>query len=171
MGDSLNDLKRRCHEKSDPSPAERIARGEMIWIKGLPASADKGTVALRTSLDLVTIIREEDIHAVREQDDEFWVQVAAETSVLVRLEKIARVRPSSGKTGECGCGTQEPLKKARDMVTRRSLGGREFGRSGAHGFYFPGICDPVCFVYMECIPYGTDEQFCVPILSCYSNCE
>ncbi len=76
MGDSLNDLKQRCHEKSDPSPNDRIAHGEMIWIKGRPASADKGTIALRTSLDIVTIVREEDIRAVHKQDDEFWVQVA-----------------------------------------------------------------------------------------------
>jgi hypothetical protein len=165
MADSLNDLKQRCHEKSEPSLTDKIALGELVWIKGRPASADKGTIALRSGSDSVMIIREEDIHAVREQDEEFWVQIAAETNVLVRLEKISKVHPSSRNTGECSCGTKELHKETSDMAGRSSLGTREFGKPNSHDIV---DCN-ACYVIWDCQPLG-DLTLCMLKWECYSWC-
>ena len=82
----LSELKDACQRASSTSDDETIALGESTWIRGLPAHAENGTVALSMGRDATIVIREGDIHAVSKDGDHYLVQVSSQAHVLLRIE-------------------------------------------------------------------------------------
>jgi hypothetical protein len=108
--DLLTELKDACQGLSAASDDEIIARGESTWFRGLPADAEKGTVALGLGRDARVVISEQDIRAVTKDGDYYSVEASSEANVLLRIEKPlkATVQP------ECRCDEND----ARTHQTR-----------------------------------------------------
>ena len=88
MTELLTELKDACQRASSTSDDEAIALGESTWIRGLPANAEEGTIALSMGREATIVIREGDIRAVRK-----------EANVLLRIEKPLKATVERG----CGC--------------------------------------------------------------------
>jgi hypothetical protein len=95
----LSELKDACQRASSTSDDETIARGESTWIRGLPANAEKGTIALSMGRDATIVIREGDIRTVSKDGDYYLVEVSSEANVLLRIEKSLKATVERG----CGC--------------------------------------------------------------------
>jgi hypothetical protein len=110
MTELLSELKDACQRAPAASDDEIIARGESTWFRGLPAHAEKGTVALGLGRDARVVFSEPDIRAVTKDGDHYNVEVSSEANVLLRIEKPlkATVQP------ECGCDEND----ARTRQTR-----------------------------------------------------
>jgi hypothetical protein len=105
----LSELKDACQRASSTSDDEAIALGESTWIRGLPASAEKGTIALSMGRDATIVIREGDIRAVRKDGDHYLVEVSSEANVLLRIEKPLKATVERG----CGCRHHAGGQQAR----------------------------------------------------------
>jgi hypothetical protein len=95
----LSELKDACQRASSTSDDEAIARGESTWIRGLPANAEKGTIALSMGRDATIVISEGDIRTVGKDGDYYLVEVSSEANVLLRIEKSLKATMERG----CGC--------------------------------------------------------------------
>lgn len=95
----LSELKDVCQGMSAASDDEIIAQGGSTWFRGLPAHAEKGTVALGLGRDTRVVISERDIRAVTKDGEHYSVEVSSEANVLLRIEKSlkATIQP------DCGC--------------------------------------------------------------------
>jgi hypothetical protein len=91
----LSELKDACQRASSTSDDETIALGESTWIRGLPANAEKGTIALRMG-DATIVMREGDIRAVSKDGDHYLVEVGAQANVLLRIEKTLKATVERG---------------------------------------------------------------------------
>jgi hypothetical protein len=100
----LSELKDACRRASSPSADEAIARGESTWLRGLPAKAEAGTIALAMGRDATVVVREDEIRAVRKDGEHYLVEVGAEASVLLRIEKAVKATVERG----CGCSHHHP---------------------------------------------------------------
>jgi hypothetical protein len=95
----LSELKDACQRASSTSDDETIARGESTWIRGLPANAEKGTIALSMGRDATIVISEGDIRTVSKDGDHYLVEVSSQANVLLRIEKTLKATVERG----CGC--------------------------------------------------------------------
>lgn len=100
----LSELKDACQRVPAASASEMIARGGSTWFRGVPAHAEKGTIALGMGRDARVIISERDVRAVTKDGDSYGVEVSSEANVLLRIEKTLKstVQP------DCGCREHQP---------------------------------------------------------------
>lgn len=105
MTELLSELKDACHRMSPSSEEAIIGRGESTWFRGLPAQAEKGTIALGLGAARV-IISERDIRGVTKDGDYYNVEVSADANVLVRLDKVVKAAAQHGcRCDPSGAGT------------------------------------------------------------------
>ena len=151
MAELLSELKDACRRASAVSDDEIIARGESTWFRGLPAHAEKGTVALGLGRDARVVISEEDVRAVTKDGDHYSVEVGSESTVLLRIEKPlkAAVQP------ECGCDDDgERAHRARGR--RRRVIDVEIGPIT--------VCDLLCAdVVIDNGKQSVSTRICVPV--------
>ena len=100
MTELLSELKDACQRASSTSDDETIARGESTWIRGLPANAEKGTIALSMG-DATIVISEGDIRTVSKDGDYYLVGVSSQANVLLRIEKT--LKATVERERGCGC--------------------------------------------------------------------
>ena len=99
MSKLLSELKEACQHTSALSDDALIERGESTWLRGVPAHAEEGTVALGLGEDVRIVIKEEDVRAVTKDGDHYRVEVSSEANVLLRIEKAVKARLQR----DCGC--------------------------------------------------------------------
>lgn len=112
MTELLAELKDACQRASSTSADETIARGESTWIRGLPANAENGTIALSMGREATIVVREDEIRGVRKDGDYYLVEVSSQSNVLLRIEKPMKATMERG----CGC--------THDAGARPRRGGR-----------------------------------------------
>ena len=109
MTELLSELKEACQRASFTSDDETIARGESTWIRGLPAKAEKGTIALSMGPDATIVISEGDVLTVSKDGDHYLVEVSSQANVLLRIEKTLKATVERG----CGCHHHAGGQQAR----------------------------------------------------------
>ena len=167
MNDPLSELKKECRKRPEPSAPDAIKVGETSWFKGTPVDAPDGTVAIATGGGIKVIVREKDVLKVERRGEHFLVQVSADTTVLVRLDKLTKARPSGGGGGGCGCDKQ-PDAIARRRPPHGGVGGRGAGLDPKPWPW----CVLKCTVVIECDLYldDPDKSFCIPVPKCDWDC-
>ena len=105
----LAELKDACQRASSTSVDETIARGESTWIRGLPANAEKGTIALSMGREATIVVREGEVRAVRKDGDHYLVEVSSQANVLLRIEKPVKATVER----DCGCRQHPGARHAR----------------------------------------------------------
>jgi hypothetical protein len=108
----LSELKDACQRASSTSDDETIALGEATWIRGLPANAREGTIALRMG-DATIAIREGDIRAVSKDGDHYLVEVSSQANVLLRIEKTLKATVERGGGWTHHAGVQQTRRGRR----------------------------------------------------------
>lgn len=83
--------------QSSLSENDTITRGRTTWFKGKPAHASDGTIALALNDDVRIIVNEKDVLEVKKVDDRYSVEVSAEATFLVRIEKLLNATPAMAR--------------------------------------------------------------------------
>lgn len=146
---SLEKLK-AASASEERSMREQIAEGEHVWLAGPPRSSEEGTVAVGSASGFVSVVSEDDVLEVLEDEDQFYVRISSDTNVLVRLEQVLKARPSP----KCPCCSGE-------AASMRASSG-----SGSLGERAPVPIPPLyCWteVTFECVwvRVGTYSKVCV----------
>ena len=162
MNDPLSELKKECRKRAEPSAPETIKLGETSWFRGTPADAPDGTVAIATGGDIKVIVREEDVLKVEREGEHFLVQVSADATVLVRLDKLTKARPSGG---DCGCGPRPDAIELRRPP--HGVGGAGAGLDPKPWPWCRLKCEVVVLCWED---RGGRYKFCVPFLLCHWEC-
>lgn len=100
MATALSELKRACQAVPAAPPVEMIKQGTSTWLKGRPANAPDGTVALALSDDAKVIINESDVRSVEKRGDDYAVEVSADSHFLLHIEKLFKATPNCGCKGD-----------------------------------------------------------------------
>ena len=153
MTELLSELKEACQRASSTSDDETIARGESTWIRGLPAKAEKGTIALSMGPDATIVISEGDVRTVSKEGDHYLAEVSSQANVLLRIEKTLKA------TVERGCGCEH---HAGGQQTRR-------GRRPAPEYELeigPAICYLCTEVAIDNGKQSVLTRICLPV-PCY----
>jgi hypothetical protein len=109
----LSELKDACQRASSTSDDETIARGESTWIRGLPANAEKGTIALSMGREATIVISEGDIRTVSKDRDHYLVEVSSQANVLLRIEKTLKATVERGRGCTHHAGGQRTRRGGR----------------------------------------------------------
>lgn len=100
MTELLSELKEACQAApAAASDDETLARGGSTWLRGLPARAEEGTVALGLGRETRVVVRESDIRTVTKDGEYYDVEVSSDANLLLRIEKPLRATPQP----DCGC--------------------------------------------------------------------
>jgi hypothetical protein len=154
--DLLTELKDLCQGLSAASDDEIIARGESTWFRGLPAHAEKGTVALGLGRDARVVISEQDIRAVTKDGDHYSVEASSEANVLLRIEKPlkATVQP------ECGCDEND-ARTHQTRSRRKPIIDVEVGPIE--------VCELLCAdIVIDNGKQSVSYEICIPV-NCYTE--
>jgi hypothetical protein len=143
--DALSELKAACNEKERPTDLEAIGLGRPGWVRGRPAPAAKGTVALALSRDVIVVIDEKDVREAVKDGEHFLVSTSERAKVLVRIEAPAEVAFTPARqtahSRECACAQQgsppSSIAKQGDIIDI------EIG--------------PITFCYEICVEIAVDE--------------
>lgn len=108
-----DDLASRGGNGRGASDRARIEAGPITWFDGEACEGPESTVAIAMSEELSVVVRKEDILAIKSRDGRTRVGVSADASMLVRLEAVAKARP----TPACDC--PEPGEPGADAVAKK----------------------------------------------------
>lgn len=149
MTELLSELKDACHRVSPSSDEAIIGRGESTWFRGLPAQAEKGTIALGLGGARV-IVSERDIREVTKDGEYYNVEVSADAHVLLRLDKAlkAAVQP--------GCSCEPSGEGPHHTHTRKQVVDIEIGPVT--------VCDLLCAdVVIDNGKQSVQVRICIPV--------
>lgn len=150
MSELLSELKEACHQTPPPSDEAIIDLGASTWFRGLPSSAEKGTVALSLGRDARVVIRDRDVRAVTRDGDYYNVEVSSEAHVLLRIDKALKaiVQP------DCRC--DQSGGETHQARTRRSKVEIEIGPAT--------VCEVLCAdVVIDNGKQSVKVEICLPV--------
>lgn len=93
----ISELKKACQAAPSPALAETIERGKLTRLRGRPAHAPDGTIALALSDDAKIIISEDAIQSVEKDGEKYSVTISADAHFALSIEKLFKATP-------CDCG-------------------------------------------------------------------
>jgi|GEM_PF-3492885 len=150
-----------CTQKKRLDDARAIEVGPTVWLLGSPAPATDGMVGLATTPTQTIYFRKTDILDAKETENRFLINLASNTNLLIREERVVKLNATS-----CKCHGQGKMES------------RVGSSGGTHGSGGPIVidCTPVCDFEMECGPYKEPKSGAVIIVCwwkfvCRDPCE